>query len=262
MGSIGFRGVSAQKILPLFRRGLSVGLGNGVARDNSVGLKITLVNMKRFPLLLVTWLPALLLLVIIGVLSSFLVSFFRKEADSVAAVTVPKMVQISLANRSISEAYIATLRAVLSEDVNDRDAFIRIVADSSARTTSRLNAYGELPKTNEEKILFARLLEARQKYFATRDNVLSALRSGQSEEAQRLSQTTLQSDFADYDQLSTEMLEAHAATLRVGADSVANRASVLQILTGSISSALFLIAFLLGLFVGLLLGPFSSDPVR
>jgi hypothetical protein len=218
--------------------------------------------MNRFPLVLVTWLPALLLLVVIGVLSSFVVSFFRKEADSVATVTVPKMVEISMANQSISEAYIATLRAVLAENGEEQDAFIQTVADRSARTTTRLEAYGDLPQSDDEGRRFARLLEARKAYFATRDKVLSALRGGQRDVARQLSQTDLQSDFSAYDQLSTEMLEAHAATLRAGADSVANRASVLQILSGSISSALFLIAFLLGLFVGLLLGPFSSDPVR
>jgi hypothetical protein len=201
------------------------------------------------------WLVVIVLLAVIGVLSSFVVSFFRGEADEVAGVTVPKMVEISMANRSISEAYIATLRAVLTENADDLDAFIRTVDDRSGRTTTRLDSYGELPKSGEEKTLYTRLLEARERYFATRDKVLSALRSGQREEAQELSQTDLQTDFATYDQLSSEMLDAHAATLRAGADSVANRASVLQILTGSISSALFLIAFLIGLFLGLLLAP-------
>ena len=218
--------------------------------------------MNRFPLVLVTWLPALLLLVVIGVLSSLVVSFFRKEADSVATVTVPKMVEISMANQSISEAYIATLRAVLVENAEERDAFIRTVADRSALTTARLEAYGDLQHSDEEAQRFARLLEARKAYFATRDRVLSALRNGQRDVAQQLSQNDLQTNFSAYDQLSTEMLEAHAATLRSGADSMANRASILQILSGSMSSALFLIAFLLGLFVGLLLGPFSSDPFR
>jgi hypothetical protein len=204
------------------------------------------------------WLAIFVLLAVIGVLSSFVVSFFRGEADEVAAVTVPKMVEISMANKSISEAYIATLRAVLTENADERDAFTRTVADRSGQTTARLDSYGELPKSREEKILFARLLEARQRYFATRDKVLSALHGGQWEEAQELSQNDLATDFAAYDQLSSEMLEAHGATLRAGADSVANRASVLQILTGSISSALFLIAFLLGLFLGLLLAPAAS----
>lgn len=216
--------------------------------------------MSLFSPVFKTWLPVLLLLIVIGVLSSFVVSFFRKEADSVATVTVPKMVEISMANQSISEAYIATLRAVLAANAEDRDAYIQTVADRSARTTSRLEAYGALPRSDEEGRLFTRLLEARKTYFATRDKVLSALRNGQRDVAQQLTQTDLLSDFSVYDQLSTEMLEAHAATLRAGADSVANSASVLQILSGSISSALFLIAFILGLFVGLLLVPFSNDP--
>jgi methyl-accepting chemotaxis protein len=165
-----------------------------------------------------------------------------------------------MANQSISEAYIATLRAVLTENAEERDAYIQTVADRSARTTSRLEAYGVLPQSDDEGRRFARLLEARKTYFATRDKVLSALRNGQREAAQHLTQTDLLSDFSAYDQLSTKMLEAHAATLRAGADSVANSASVLQVLSGSISAALFLIAFILGLFVGLLLVPFSSDP--
>jgi hypothetical protein len=207
-----------------------------------------------------TWLPALLLLIVIGVLSSFVVSFFRKGADSVATVTVPKMVEISMANQSISEAYIATLRAVLAENAEERDAFMQTIADRSAGTTSRLEAYSTLPRSDEEGRRFTRLIEARKTYFATRDKVLSALRNEQREAAQHLTQTDLLSDFSAYDQLSTEMLEAHAATLRAGADSVANSASVLQVLSGSISSALFLIAFILGVFVGLLLVPFSNDP--
>lgn len=201
------------------------------------------------------WLAIIVLLAVIGVLSSFVVSFFRGEADEVASVTVPKMVEVSMANQSISEAYIATLRAVIADNPDERDAFIREVADRSARTTARLKAYGELPLSEEEQMRFKRLTTDRQRYFDTRDQVLSALRNGQREVAQQLSQTDLQSRFAAYDELSTEMLEAHAATLRAGADSVSRRASVLQIMTGSISSALFLLAFFLGLSAGLILVP-------
>lgn len=206
-----------------------------------------------------TWLPALLLLLVIGVLSSFVVSFFRKEADSVALVAVPKMVAISMANKSLSEAYIATLRAVLAADPEERDALVRRVAEHSTQTTARLDAYGKLPRSEEEQTLFDQLLAARQSYFETRDEVLSALQNGQHQRAQELSQTDLQRDFSDYEQVGFEMLELQSATLRAGTASMAKSASVLQILTGSISSALFLVAFLLGLFVGFMLLPFSSE---
>ena len=207
-----------------------------------------------------TWLPALLLLLVIGVLSSFVVSFFRKEADSVASVAVPKMVAISMANKSLSEAYIATLRAVLAANPEERDALVRRVAERSSHTTSRLDAYGKLPRSEEEQMLFDQLLAARQSYFETRDKVLAALQNGQQQRAQELSQTDLQRNFSNYEQVGFEMLEAQSATLRAGTESMAKSASVLQILTGSISSALFLIAFLLGLFVGLILVPFSGEP--
>ena len=201
------------------------------------------------------WLAIILLLAVIGVLSSFVVSFFRGEADEVAAVTVPKMVEISMANKSLSEAYIATLRGVIANSAEEREAYTRRVADLSAQTSSRLQAYGELPQSEEEKMRLARLLEARQRYFAVRDKVLSSLRDGQQELAQQLSQTDLQREFSAYEQLGTEMLEAHSATLRAGAESVSRRASVLQIMTGSLTSALFLLAFFLGLSVGLIIAP-------
>ena len=216
--------------------------------------------MRLFSPVLRTWLPALLLLLVIGVLSSFVVSFFRKEADSVASVAVPKMVAISMANKSLSEAYIATLRAVLAANPEERDALVRRVAERSSHTTSRLDAYGKLPRSEEEQMLFDQLLAARQSYFETRDKVLAALQNGQQQRAQELSQTDLQRNFSNYEQVGFEMLEAQSATLRAGTESMAKSASVLQILTGSISSALFLIAFLLGLFVGLILVPFSGEP--
>lgn len=206
-----------------------------------------------------TWLPALLLLVVIGVLSSFVVSFFRKEADSVASVAVPKMVALSMANKSLSEAYIATLRAVLTVNPEERDALVRRVAEHSTQTTAKLDAYGKLPRSEEEQTRFDQLLAARQSYFKTRDEVLSALQNGQQQRAQELSQTDLQRNFSNYEQVGFEMLEAQSATLRAGTESMAKSASVLQILTGSISSALFLVAFLLGLFVGFMLLPFSSE---
>ncbi|MFM8886898.1 MAG: MCP four helix bundle domain-containing protein, partial [Chthoniobacterales bacterium] len=202
-----------------------------------------------------TWLPALLLLLAIGVLSSFVVSFFRKEADSVASVAVPKMVALSMANKSLSEAYIATLRAVLTVNPEERDALVRRVAEHSTQTTGRLEAYGKLPRSEEEQMRFDQLLAARQSYFKTRDEVLSALQNGQQQRAQELSQTDLQRNFSNYEQVGFEMLEAQSATLRAGKESMAKSASVLQILTGSISSALFLVAFLLGLFVGFMLLP-------
>jgi len=215
--------------------------------------------MRLFSPVLRTWLPALLLLLVIGVLSSFVVSFFRKEADSVASVSVPKMVAISMANKSLSEAYIATLRAVLAASPVERDTLVRRVAEHSTQTTANLEAYAKLPRSEEEQSLFDQLLAARQSYFETRDEVLSALQNGQQQRAQELSQNDLQRDFSNYEQVGFEMLEAQSATLRAGTESMAKSASVLQILTGSISSALFLVAFLLGLFVGFILLPFSSE---
>lgn len=215
--------------------------------------------MRLFSPVLRTWLPALLLLLAIGVLSSFVVSFFRKEADSVASVAVPKMVALSMANKSLSEAYIATLRAVLTVNPEERDALVRRVAEHSTQTTAKLEAYGKLPHSEEEQTRFDQLLAARQSYFKTRDEVLSALQNGQQQRAQELSQTDLQRNFSNYEQVGFEMLEAQSATLRAGTESMAKSASVLQILTGSISSALFLVAFLLGLFVGFMLLPFSSE---
>lgn len=179
-----------------------------------------------------------------------------------ASVSVPKMVAISMANKSLSEAYIATLRAVLAANPEERDALVSRVAERSEQTTARLNAYEKLARSEEEQILFDQLLTARQRYFKTRDKVLNALQNGQQQVAQELSQTDLQRDFSSYEQVGIEMLETHSATLRAGTESVAKSASILQILTGSISSALFLIAFLLGFFLGLLLVPDSSEPIR
>ena len=215
--------------------------------------------MRLFSPVLRTWLPALLLLLVIGVLSSFVVSFFRKEADSVASVSVPKMVAISMANKSLSEAYIATLRAVLAANPEERNTLVKKIAEHSTQTTARLEAYGKLPRSEEEQMLFDQLLAARQRYFETRDEVLAALQNGQQQRAQELSQTDLQRDFSHYEQVGFEMLESQSAALRAGSESTAKSASILQILTGSISSALFLVAFLLGLFVGLILVPFSSE---
>ena len=170
-----------------------------------------------------TWLPALLL----GVLSSFVVSFFRKEADSVASVAAPKMVALSMANKSLSEAYIATLRAVLTVNPEERDALVRRVAEHSTQTTARLDAYGKLPRSEEEQTLFDQLLAARQSYFKARDEVLSALQNGQQQRAHELSQTDLQRKFSNYEQVGFEMLEAQSATLRAGTESMAKSASVL-----------------------------------
>jgi hypothetical protein len=198
------------------------------------------------------------LLAVIGLLSSFVVSFFRKEADEVATSTVPKMVAVSLANKSLSEAFIGTLRAVMADDEASRQAFATKVAERSVQTTERLEEYGKLAHSEQEERKFKELLAARQRYFATRDRVFSALQSGNQVLAEQISQRELQSDFAAYEHLGFEMLEAHASGLRATTQSVAQSATILQIMTGSISSALFLFAFCLGLFVGLILVPAAS----
>jgi hypothetical protein len=205
-----------------------------------------------------SWLPVLVLLAVIGLLSSFVVSFFRKEADEVATSTVPKMVAISLANKSLSEAFIGTLRAVMADDEASRQAFATKVAERSAQTSARLEEYGKLANSEQEERQLKDLLAARQRYFETRDSVFSALQSGNQALADQISQKELQNDFATYEQLGFEMLEAHASGLRANTESVAKSASILQIMTGSISSALFLFAFCLGLFVGLILVPAAS----
>lgn len=202
-----------------------------------------------------SWLSVLVLLLVIGVLSSFVVSFFRKEADEVATLVVPKMDSIAMANKMLSEAFITTLQAVLAKEQDERRALIDKVSDKSQETTEILQQYSALPLSETERRQLGELMDARSRYFATRDSVFLALTNGQQDLAWNLSQGEMRQSFSRYETLGLSILQEQGAALREHSRSVAKSATMLQVMTGTLSSALFLLAFCIGLFVGLILVP-------
>jgi hypothetical protein len=197
------------------------------------------------------WLILLTCLALIGGISSLTVSLTKSEANQVAQAYVPKMVAISLANKSLSQAFNETLQAILESDQTARASLMASVANQSERTTQHLDAFAKLVRSAKEKELFAVLVEARQQYFSVRDQVFAALSGGDRLKAEDMYQSLLRPAFARYEQHSLDLLQRNADDAIGKSESVVNRAFVLQLVVAAIAAALFLVGFGVGLFTGI-----------
>jgi hypothetical protein len=197
------------------------------------------------------WLILAACLAIIGFISAMTVSLTRKEANQVAQAYVPKMVAISLANKSLSQAFNETLQAVLAQDPGIRQKLIASVSAQSEKTTVQLEDFARLASDAEERQRLDVLLAARQEYFAVRDRVFAQLAAGDRAGAEQLYQSALRPAFADYEAVSLELLQSNADDAINRSQAVVNRALVLQIVVAVVSAVLFLVGFGLGLFTGL-----------
>jgi hypothetical protein len=197
------------------------------------------------------WLILLASLALIGAISSLTVSLTKSEANQVAQAYVPKMVAISLANKSLSQAFNETLQAVMESDERARLNLMASVTSQSEKTTLRLDEFARLVRSPEEKQKLDALVTARQRYFEIRDRVFSLLSAGDKSGAEDLYQSSLRPAFAEYEKLSLALLQDNAADAIGKSQSVVNRAWVLQIIVASVAAALFLAGFGLGLFAGI-----------
>jgi methyl-accepting chemotaxis protein len=197
------------------------------------------------------WLVLLALLALIGAVSSLTVSLTKSEANEVAKAYVPKMVAISLANKSLSQAFNETLQAVMESDQRTRRDLIASVASQSEKTTLHLDEFARLVHSPEEKQELEALITARQRYFEQRDRVFSLLSVGDKAGAEDLYQSSLRPAFAEYEKLSLALLQNNATEAIEKSQSVVNRAWMLQIIVASVAAALFLAGFGLGLFAGI-----------
>jgi len=197
------------------------------------------------------WLILLTCLAMIGGVSSLTVSLTKGEANQVAQAYVPKMVAISLANKSLSQAFNETLQAILESDPTTRASLMLSVANQSEKTTQNLDAFAKLVRSAEEKERFAVLVEARQQYFSVRDQVFSALSGGDRVKAEEMYQSLLRRAFERYEQHSLDLLRRNADDAIGKSESVVNRAFVLQLVVAAIAAVLFLVGFGLGLFTGI-----------
>jgi hypothetical protein len=197
------------------------------------------------------WLILIVCLAIIGLISAMTVSLTIKEANQVAQAYVPKMVAISLANKSLSQAFNETLQAVMEPDERERLNLMASVASQSEKTTLRLDEFARLVRSPEESQKLDALVTARQRYFAERDRVFALLSGGEKAGAEDLYQSSLRPAFADYEKISLALLKSNADNAIGRSQAVANRAVVLQIVVALISAVLFLAGFGLGLFAGI-----------
>jgi hypothetical protein len=197
------------------------------------------------------WLILLASLALIGAISSLTVSLTKSEANQVAQAYVPKMVAISLANKSLSQAFNETLQAVMESDERARLNLMASVASQSNQTTLRLDEFARLVRSPEERQKLDALVTARQRYFEIRDRVFSLLSVGEKSGAEDLYQSSLRPAFAEYEKLSLALLQDNAADAIGKSQSVVNRAWVLQIIVASVAAVLFLAGFGLGLFAGI-----------
>jgi len=95
--------------------------------------------------------------------------------------------------RLVAEWYTLTLVGVKrytaiakSTDASLADYFVNDVKVSSARGNEIIKALDELPKSDEEKKVVDKLIEARKVYTATRDRIGAAKKSGSADEATRI----------------------------------------------------------------------------
>jgi hypothetical protein len=197
------------------------------------------------------WLILIVCLAIIGFISAMTVSLTIKEANQVAQAYVPKMVAISLANKSLSQAFNETLQVVMESDERERLDLMASVASQSEKTTLRLDEFARLVRGPEESQKLDALVTARQRYFAERDRVFALLSGGEKTRAEDLYQSGLRPAFADYEKISLALLKSNADDAIGRSQAVANRALVLQIVVALISAVLFLAGFGLGLFAGI-----------
>jgi flagellar biosynthesis protein FliQ len=197
------------------------------------------------------WLILAACLAVIGLISAMTVSLTKKEANQVAQAYVPKMVTISLANKSLSQAFNETLQAVLAQDPGMRQELMASVSAQSEKTTAHLEDFSQMVSDGEERKQLEALLAARQEYFAMRDRVFGLLTAGDRAAAEQLYQTSLRPAFADYERVSLKLLQSNADDAINRSQSVVNRALVLQIVVAVVSAVLFLLGFGLGLFTGI-----------
>lgn len=204
--------------------------------------------MKRKANYFAGWLLTFGILVAVGLLSALTISYVRSEAKQMAIVSVPRIISLAAANKSLAQAFNDTLQAIIETDQAERQRLITQVNRQSQATGEHLDRYSELVRDEQEQRLLDNWKTARRSYLETRDRTLKTLQDSGPEAATEVYGSDLKDAFRDYEQAGLDLLEMNADAVSRQSKDIVRRTAISQILAGAIAIGLFAAGFLLGFY--------------
>ena len=194
------------------------------------------------------WLLTFGVLVSIGLLSALTISYVRSEAKEMADLSVPRILSLAAANKSLAQAFNDTLQAIIETNQTEQQRLISQVNRQSQVTSEHLDRYSQLVRDEREQRLVDAWKSARLHYLETRDRTMEALQDSGPAAATEIYMGDLKTAFRTYEQAGLDLLKMNADAVTQQSKDIVRRTAISQILAAAIAIVLFAAGFLIGFY--------------
>ena len=215
------------------RRAAYTGMGHGAK------LLYRMISLKG----LATGLLGLILLGGLGFLS---LSHLKTVARTIVEDTLPGLSYAGEANAYMADAY-RTLVIITTDDPKEREATRCTMDVLSKRTTTYLDLYSTQMFSDEDRANYRKLIDLRQDFMTTRDDVLKLAEAGKRAEALALFHQTLIPKQAALKKAGEQLFEFNMREGRSRGQSIMTICTVTQMGVGAFVIVIFVVGFFVGL---------------
>ena len=187
-------------------------------------------------------------LVLVGALGFLSVAHLKRQAHSIVADTLPGLSMAGRASASMAQGFNRVLLLVLADDPEQKTKLQHEIEAQSEVTSSSLALYQQAIYEREDKALFRRLTECRQRYLETRQRVLNLAEQNQRQAALALYQRELLPTYLEHKDAGDKLFDYNLRQSQARGESIMRVCTVTQWVVAGIGIIVFLIGFVIGLF--------------
>ena len=188
------------------------------------------------------------ILFIIGMAGFLSVNHLKRNAELIVQDTLPGLSDAGAANSSLAEAFNRTLLLLMSENPVERVEYRKELDHFSKQTTQSLAVYERAVFAPEERDIYNQLLERRQKYLSTRQEVLGLMDQHRDAEALALCNRSMLPAYLEYKTVAEDLLKFDAQQGRMRGEIILRICTATQYGVAGIGVLLFVVGFMIGLF--------------
>ena len=190
----------------------------------------------------------LLLMILIGALGFFSLGHLRFQAGRIVNDTLPGLAFSGEVSANLASAYQCTTRYVMSQDPVERAELREKTYSYSRMTSSYLTTYKQQIYDEQDRLLFAALIERRKEYLAVRERVFDLAESNRQAEAMTVFKNELAKAYENYKAAGQKLFEYNIREGKSRGTTIMKVCTITEFIVAGIGIAVFFVGFIAGLF--------------
>jgi glycosyltransferase involved in cell wall biosynthesis len=188
-----------------------------------------------------------LILLVIGTAGFLSVDHLKRHAAAIVQDTLPELSLVGAANSSMAEGFNRTLLMLMADTPEERSGYRQEMTRFSEQSTKSLSLYERVRFAPVESAIYKEVMESRQKYAISRQQVLDLVDQAKPAEAVALCRTAMVPDYLAYKGAAEKLLKFNAHEGKSNGETILRICTITQYVVAGVGVLLFVVGFTIGL---------------